>query len=381
MKKQDIPDIEIIDLDDTNLDDASQDPGDTPSRDAGKGDSGADVPGKASRGLRLNMHLVLLAMTIITFSFILYRYINWGQVVEFGGADRDYLPQNYDSILPLTDADENIITPNLEDGLSIAIFGNDPFAAGRDSGNDLAAMLADATGADIYNCSIAGSYMASVEVVPDVSLNAWDSFSFYWMTLFATGLLELDYFDSAVAALGTNAPAQAADVRETFSTLDLRTVDVIVVMYDAADYFAGRPAYETQEIPSVQSFAGNLGAGIDTLRDQCPNTRIIVLSPTYAFSDQTDEDGDYISSDIVHYGEDVLSTYVGKEAEACSLRNVTFVDNFYVTFNEDTAADYLRDHRSLNEAGQKAVVDRLVYALNYFSGITSGTTSSTAGSR
>ena len=90
------------------------------------------------------------------------------------------------------------------------------------------------------------------------------------------------------------------------------------------------------------------------------------MSPTYAFSDQQDENGDYVSSDIMRYGEDVLSTYVIKASESASALQVSFVDNFYVTFNEDNATDYLSDHTHLNSAGRKKVIDRLLYALNYY---------------
>ncbi len=106
--------------------------------------------------------------------------------------------------------------------------------------------------------------------------------------------------------------------------------------------------------------------GLEILKQQHPNTRIIVMSPAYAFSDQLDENGDYISSDIVRYGEDVLSTYVIKASESAAALQVSYVDNFYVTFNEDNAADYLSDHAHLNSAGRKKVIDRLLYALNYY---------------
>ena len=56
------------------------------------------------------------------------------------------------------------------------------------------------------------------------------------------------------------------------------------------------------------------------LQDIYPHIRIIVMSPPYAFSDQLDENGDYISSDITRYGQDVLSTYVIKEYGSCATR-------------------------------------------------------------
>lgn len=348
-----------------------EDTDDSVPEDSEAGDEGEDdfdEPG-ARKKFPINIHVVLLVVVVVTIAFILYKYLSWGQIVDPDdintGAD-DYTAQSYDSILPLTDSEGNMVAPNLDDGLSIVIFGNGPFAEDRDSADGLANMLSQATGATVYNCSVSGSYLASTRPAPDMAVNPWDAFTFYWMSLFSTDLEVNDFFADAMAALGTDAPPEAAQVHDTLAALDFDTVDVIVVMYDAADYFAGRPACSTEEIPDIQSFAGNLKVGLEILKQQHPNTRIIVMSPTYAFSDRQDENGDYISSDITRYGEDVLSTYIIRASEIAADQQVSFVDNFYVTFNEDNAADYLRDYAHLNAAGRQKVIDRLVYALNYY---------------
>lgn len=338
---------------------------DTEDFDAESGDAG-HTPRKK---FPINIHVVLLVVVVVTVSFILYKYLTWGQQVdpdEAAAGTDDYIAESYDSILSLTDGEGNIIAPNLEDGLSIAIFGNGPFAEDRDSEDGLAAMLAKSAGATVYNCSISGSYLASTEVMPDMSINPWDGFNFYWMSLLSTDLEVYDFPGQAIEALGTDAPPEAAAVRETMSTLDFDTVDVIVIMYDASDYLAGHPANTTEEISPTQSFAGNLEAGLQILRQEHPNTRIIVMSPTYAFSDRLDENGNYISSDIVRYGQDTLSAYIRSGAQSCGAAQVSYVDNFYVTFNEDNAVNYLSDNIHLNAEGRKKVIERLLYALNYY---------------
>lgn len=361
MEKQDIPDINIIDLEAGDMDVAGMEAAD---REA------AGTEAKRRKKFPINIHIVLLAVVLLTFGYIFYKYMNFGQIVEpdesSAGSD-DITLESYDNILPLTDEDGNIIAPNLEDGLSIVIFGNGPFAEDRDSESGLAGLLAQTTGATVYNCALSGSQMASsVSGNPDMSVNPLDAFSFYWMSVYSAGVDVIDFYGQALETLGTDAPPEAAEVRETLSTLDFETVDVIVIMYDAADYFAGTPACAEEDTPAIQSFAGSLAAGLDVLRMYHPNTRIIVMSPTYAFSDRLDDNGDYISSDIIRYGQDVLSTYVSKSAESCSAAQVSFVDNFYVTFNEDNAHSYLSDNLHLNPEGRKKVIERLVHALDYY---------------
>lgn len=380
MHRQDIPDIEIIDLDEVRTGDGADTNNDGTDDDS-KGD-GADIDNDGTdddadtqepphkKKLPINIHIVLLAVVVLTFCYIFYKYINFGQIVDLDenpAGSEDYVAESYDNILALTDEEGNVIAPDLEDGLSIVILGNDPFAEDRNSEDGLANLLAEATGATVYNCSISGSYMASTQPsVPDMYGNPWDAFNFYWMSFYTTDVEVHDFFGVALEFMGADVPPEAPEVHELLSTLDFDTVDIIVVMYDATDYFAGRPAYSTEGVTTIQSYAGNLKAGLDVLREHHPNTRIIVMSPTYAFSDQLDENGSYISSDIVRYGQDVLSTYISKAAESCAASQVSFVDNFYVTFNEDNALNYLSDNIHLNTAGRKKVIDRLVYAINYF---------------
>ena len=255
MRIQDMQDLEIIDLDhetftgenrkkdnnspeDVDPDDSSPENTDSDDMDSDEMDPDDDDPGDddaddddaeepddadnsdepgAGKKFPINIHIVLLVVVVVTISFILYKYLSWGQIVDpeenTTGAD-DYVAQSYDNILPLTDSEGNMVAPNLDDGLSIAIFGNGPFAEDRDSADGLANMLAEASGATVYNCSVSGSYLASTQPAPDMAVNPWDAFTFYWMSLFSTDLEVNDYFAEAVAALGAGGPWEGARPRK-----------------------------------------------------------------------------------------------------------------------------------------------------------------------
>ncbi len=347
MQKENDKDFEIIDLDDTGEDTTPVD----------------ELPHK--RHFRINIHMVLIAVVLLTLGVIIYKFSNWGIRVDPNDPanlpDEEYYVENLDHMLPLTDEEGNMLRPNTEDGLSIAIFGNGPFAEDRDAENGLAAMLADEAGATVYNYSIDGSYLAeSSESLP------MNIFTFYWLSLLACDIHVNDYFADSLELLGTDAPPYLASLIEELRDADLTAMDAIVVMYDASDYFSGRPVFNPDNPSDISTFTGNLSAGLALMKQHLPNTRIIVMSPTYAFSDQLDENGDYISSDIVRYGESPFSDYIQHMARCTGELQLTFVDNFYVTFNEENAGDYLEDNMHLNAAGRKKVIERLLYALNYY---------------
>ena len=369
-----IPDIDLIDLDSADLSDlvnedieknnieASDDEAD----DIDTSDAG-DAPRRFR--FRLNTHIVLLAVVVITVGTIIFKFSNWGQFIDpstNSGNPDDYQAENYDNILPLTDKSGNLIAPDLSDGLSIAVFGNSPFADDRGSSDNLASMLTEMTGATVYNFSIGGSYLASTQAHPYTDVNPWDAFTFYWMAFLSTDIEVDDYVGQALNVLGDSAPSEIAEVHSLYSTVDFDKIDIIVVMYDAADYLMGHSMYNSDNPTDIQTFTGNLTAGLEMMQQYHPNTRIIVMSPPYAFSSERDDNGHYVSSDIVKYNGSALSEFAIQEAYICGQMQITFVDNIYGTFNENNASDYLTDNLHLNAEGRRKVAEHLAEAINYY---------------
>lgn len=318
---------------------------------------------------RINLHIILLIVVILFISGIVYKFLNFGVKVDRDEIFKDgpgTYEDNYDTILPLMDADNNPVYKQYGEGDTILFFGNAPFADDRDSADNLVNMIQEMTGITAYNCSISGSYLAAQAREPDPEKHPVDVFNLYWLCSLATEFHDFadENYRRAVEVLGENAPKEAMDVYNTLKSIDMNEVDAIVIMYDASDYLAGHEMYSDTDSTDLIQFTGNMEASIELLRFCYPDIRLMVLSPTYAFG--IDENGDYISSDIQRYGWDVLSTYSIKQYASCASRAVTFVDNLYGTITEDNAKDYLTDNLHLNVEGRKKVAQRFVYALNYY---------------
>jgi len=351
-----IPDIDIIDLE-----------GDTrePATDIKTNSERESSEKETKRFPFFNIHIVLLAVFLLVVVCIFLKFRNWGERIDQADIESDtsneYLDV-LDQILPLTD--ENGRRIDTGDPETIVVFGNNPFSDDRDSEDNLANMIADATGATVYNCSISGSYLASRWSYFSAEGAPMDAYCLYWLTVLAAYGNNSSYYQQAAQALGDATPPEAQEVFDILTTLDFSTVDVAVIMYDATDYLQGHEMYDDANSTNIQYFTGNLEAGIELMQSLYPNIRIIVMSPTYAYG--VDDNGEYISSDIKTYGQDVLSTYVIKEYASCASRMVTFVDHLYGTITEDNAKEYLTDNLHLNVAGRKKVLERFLYALNYY---------------
>lgn len=321
----------------------------------------------APAGIRrfLNVHVFFALVMIIVIGLVAYRFTHWGQRVSQSDIFKDgqgSYDDSWDSILPLTDENGQMV---ITDASNIVLFGNAPFADDRDSSDSLANLIAKETGANVYNCSISGSYLAAQELNFDPTVAAMDAYCLYWMVCLATGAPIDNYYVQAAEQLGDKTPADAEEVINTLKTLDFNTIDTVAIMYDATDYLLGNPMYSDDNPTDPTQFTGNLEASLDVLQSLYPQIRIIVMSPTYAYA--VDENGDYISSDMYIYNNrDVLSTYVIKECYSANLHSVSFMDNLYGSITEDNAKEYLTDNLHLNVKGRKLIAKRFEYFLNYY---------------
>ena len=381
-----MPDIEIVDLENETMQDTDSgksahksnkkqtsdvspkaDEYDDFSEEYEEEDYPEEDKAPAPAGIRrfLNVHVFFALVIIIVIGLVAYRFTHWGQRVSQSDIFKDgqgSYDDSWDSILPLTDENGQMV---ITDASNIVLFGNAPFADDRDSSDSLANLIAKETGANVYNCSISGSYLAAQELNFDPTVAAMDAYCLYWLVNLATGAPIDNYYVQAAEQLGDKTPADAEEVINTLKTLDFNTIDTVAIMYDATDYLLGNPMYNDDNPTDPTQFTGNLEASLDVLQSLYPQIRIIVMSPTYAYA--VDENGDYVSSDMYIYNNrDVLSTYVIKECYSANLHSVSFMDNLYGSITEDNAKEYLTDNLHLNVKGRKLIAKRFEYFLNYY---------------
>lgn len=381
-----MPDIEIVDLENETMQDTDSgksahksnkkqtsdvspkaDEYDVFSEEYEEEDYPEEDEAPAPAGIRrfLNVHVFFALAMIIVIGLVAYRFTHWGQRVSQSDIFKDgqgSYDDSWDSILPLTDENGQMV---ITDASNIVLFGNAPFADDRDSSDSLANLIAKETGANVYNCSISGSYLAAQELNFDPTVAAMDAYCLYWLVNLATGAPIDNYYVQAAEQLGDKTPADAEEVINTLKTLDFNTIDTVAIMYDATDYLLGNPMYNDDNPTDPTQFTGNLEASLDVLQSLYPQIRIIVMSPTYAYA--VDENGDYVSSDMYIYNNrDVLSTYVIKECYSANVHSVSFMDNLYGSITEDNAKEYLTDNLHLNVKGRKLIAKRFEYFLNYY---------------
>lgn len=322
---------------------------------------------KKNKKLQIVIHIAFAIIVIGIIVILISKFFNFFDGEVISGDDFNHVyedapeTENMDYILPLIVRQEDLKEDDGE--TTIVCFGNAPFADDRGEEDNLCNMVADMTGATVYNCSIPGSYMTAEKVGFHSGENPWDAFSFYWMIssfCLDNGGLYADVFGRV-----PDIDRSLKEITDLLLSIDFNDVDIVVIMYDGSDYLADR-GIVTGNPTDTMHFTGAMTAGIEALQAAYPHIRIIVMSPTYAYG--LEEDGSYVSSDIKLYesGHGHLSTYVVEQAKAAYTLSVSFVDNLYGTIHEDIASDYLTDHIHLNLEGRKLVAKRLVDAINQY---------------
>lgn len=381
-----IPEIEIIDLDQTDEDmlfDHTDAPQSNPPENGGGengqpengGVSGEKSPARPKTGqgkgkspdMHTVMHLSLLGTVLIVVLVVGFCITHLGTFVSQEEIFKDGLgevkPEIYDYISLGPSVSDQADETDSE--LNILMFGNAPLSDDRDSENGLANLIAQGSGANVINCSVSGSYAAVHSAEYLEQEYPMDAFSPYWLTALTLESRVSSMYDRAKAALGDNCPAETDLIVDTLTHLDMDTVDVVVFMYDASDYLLGNGMSNSENPTDICTFAGSLSAAIELFQVNYPHIRVIVMSPAYAYA--VDENGEYVSSDSVTYGQGYLSTYFHLLYAVCVGRGVTFVDNLYGTITEENAKEYLVDNIHLNDQGRSLMTDRFIYAMSFYS--------------
>lgn len=306
---------------------------------------------------RLNPHIVLPILILFFILGTVFFIMKWAR-----GVDSEYDPslveEGYD--IEVLDRTYYMTPEQLGEHVSnepkkILCFGNAPFADDRDSEDNLCNMMAEKTGAEVVNLSIPDSYLAMIPTEGDAPSDPRNYHTFYF--LMCMGILKddmtlRDYYNENVRGISE----VGDEVVDYLFELDMETVDTIVLMYDAADYLDGRIKETPANTSNPYTFCGNMYAGIDFVQKNYPHIQIIVMSPTYAYA--IDEDGNYVSSDIIKVEGETLSSYAITQLNLCLVAEVTFIDHIYGTVNCDNADMYLTDNVHLNKAGREAVATR-----------------------
>lgn len=323
-------------------------------------ESDAEVSSNGGKShFHLNLHFVLIAAILIIACVSVYRLIRWNQGTKLSNDTEEIDTSQFDievldMILPM---DASKLEGHEDDGVTtILCLGNNPFSDDRDS-TGLAAQIASKTGAVVYDCAFPDSSAACKYPVYNPEYTK-DHFNFFYVT----ECFRNNEFTAITSIANDEPDPRFAETVEVMKTVDMNSVDVLIIMYDSTDYNMGTPSDNPNNPYDVTAFTGGLKTTIENIKNTWPYIRIFIMSPTYAQA--IDENGNYANGTITDMGNGTLNHYMIKEADVAMDCSVSFIDNYYGTINEDNYSEYMTDYMHYNEKGREKLADRIADIIN-----------------
>lgn len=306
------------------------------------------------KNIKINPHLIIWAIIGILIIVSVVKIIIWNI-----GTKSDFDPNNitddYNTeALDVTyKVDRSKIEGFVDDGVTtVLMVGNNPITDRTDE-NGIPALVAAATKAEVYSAGFADTCLVAMNSTYSADY-APDAFSLSYLT---KAMCDGDY-SLQDAALSSGAVSQdyAASL-DVLKNMDYSKVDVLVFMYDANDYLQRRNLYDENDAYNTGTYTGALRASATQITEAYPHIRIILMTPSFA--SVVNEDGTYASGDTTNLGCGTIPNYLLFSIDVAHECMFSVVDNYYGTFYEDIAADYLTDNIHLNDKGRQAMAARL----------------------
>ena len=303
------------------------------------------------------VHAIVIGVIVLIIAgsaWALYRW-NTGTKITFDQTDdmSAYEVERLDNVFYLTSED---LEGHEDDGVNtILCLGNDAFTYVT-SEKGLAAQIGTLTGSTVYNAGFPSSCVSLKNATYDSSYPL-DLFSFYNVS---QAIVSGDFSDMAAAA-ATMEDSRYSESVDVLQNIDMDSVDMIVIMYDAQDYINQRAGRDFNDADNPITFMGAYHAGLSALREAYPYIRIVVMSHTlcYAYTSE----GQVVSGDTYDFGNGALPTYLQHIIDTCEELGITFVDNYYGTVDEDNAGEMLVDTIHLSDVCVEVIANHFAELL------------------
>ena len=314
-------------------------------------DGGNDSNGGGFRVPRW-AHIAAIVIILGVLVFSVYKLVRWnmGTVETEGVVEGDFEVEVEDQVFLLPDDKKAL---GEDDGKeTILMLGNDILTYYQDD-NGFSQMVEKKTGATVVNAGFPSSTVAlkNAQASDDYPL---DYFSFYNV---AQCLVNQDY--SPLMSAATKFEDSTYDYSaEALQNLDLKTVDTLVIFYDAQDYISLRIGLNPDNDSDPVTYSGALNAGIKMIQEKYPYIRIVCMSfpMCYAY----DSNGALVNGDMYDFGNGRLTTYRQFMLDISGATGVTFIDNYYGTIHDDNSSEWLLDNIHVNAACNEHMADHFI---------------------
>ena len=331
----------------------------------------SEKPGKKNdkKKFKINIHMILIAIIVVVLGISAVQLIRWnrGETITLDPNEdtSEFDIEVLDELIPMSPSDYE--GHQFDDETTVLLLGNGDLAMSRVDENGLDKQIADLAGVTVYNASFPYPTLATRNLAMIEQNYPDDIYSLTYLTdaICSGDFSEIDRVTNTYHADGNF----TQDAARVLKAVDYDNLDVIVIMYDASDYFQGRAIENPKDDEERCTIVGSLNYSIRRLKETYPYVRIIVSSLFY--TQGKDIDGIVYDPDQKDSGNGTLSNYFYNALNTCTDLSVSYLDNFYGTINQNNYQQYvdLSDdfgYIKLTEEGRALLAKRIAYAINKY---------------
>ncbi len=310
-------------------------------------------------------HITLISIMGIVVIAIIVLLARWQRGEDFVISEGD-LTENYDveSEDFHVDFDPSTIDGYVDDGENNIVILGDASIYNCQDDTGIAALVADATGANVTALSLPETTIALQEDSYTQEY-AQDAFNLYYIISSICGgdMGSYDLMYDSLSYIEDNSVYYS--YWDSIHKIDFNKVDTLIIEYGLGDYLAKRPligaeVYSDQLYGLESSVAGSLNDCIVMLKERFPYMRILIVCPSFCLT--KDDNGNTIGSDLYNNGQGTLGDYIVNMKYIAQQNNVAFVDNYFgIAFNASTYDGYLTpDGQYPNALGRQEIANHIV---------------------
>lgn len=317
---------------------------------------------------------ILLGLMILGFgiaSFLRLRAWNSssGTGYDAGHIDTSRLnTEVQDMVIPLS-PERAALTP-AGSSPSILFLGGNPLLDGNIR-TGIAGQIAEKGKASVYTAAFPDSRVtcASTDYAPGTADAMDDVFNLYYVV---HSLVTGDF-----SALRNSTALKTDPVyRKSLKTLQsltadhLQQINMVVIMYDAADFNSLATAVNAENPSDITTYAGSLRRSAEMLQAVYPHLRVVFMSPTYQHpvrsSGKTFSEAGGLQEEnpvLLDLGKGSILDYNYEAGIACTGAGISYIDNFGGSVNAVNYPYFLTEDNHLNDAGCSLVADHFVHKI------------------
>lgn len=238
----------------------------------------------------------------------------------------------------------------------VVILGDSLMGQCRDE-TSVAQLLGERLGRPVFNGAFGGTCMALQE--QELSDN------------YSMELLNMVNLSKAIAAEDFGAQQTVRSKREItdyfgdtvdeLSAIDFQKVEILILAFGINDYHAGIAPDNEQNPLDESTYGGALRSVLTTLRECCPDMRIVLVTPTFAWYRSQK-----VTCEEYKTGDAYLEEYVEEMRAVAQEFEIEVIDLYHDLYPHEEWEDwklYTEDGLHPNEDGRRLIADKLAACL------------------